>query len=53
MDKLIYGGKLLVATAAAWAIGASLYIFFSPIYGQGVTTSRVFGNPATMVASIR
>ncbi len=36
MSKLISGGKLVVSIAASWAIGASLYIFFSPFPVQGV-----------------
>jgi len=28
---LIHSGKLIVATAAVWAVGASLYVFFSPV----------------------
>ena len=38
---LINIGKLLVALAASWAIGASLYVFFSPISGQGVISRRL------------
>ena len=34
---LIHGGKFVVAIAASWAIGASLYIFFSPVTISGVT----------------
>lgn len=49
MHKLIYGGKLIVAIAASWAIGASLYIFFSPISGHGVTVGGVFGDSRTVV----
>ncbi len=49
MRKLIYGGKLVVATAAAWAVGASLYIFFSPISGRGVRTSGIVGAPNAVV----
>ncbi len=49
MHKLIYGGKLVVATAAAWAVGASLYIFFSPISGRGVRTSGIVGAPNAVV----
>jgi len=30
-------GKIIVATAAAWAVGASFYIFFSPVTISGVT----------------
>ena len=45
---LINIGKLLVALAASWAIGASLYVFFSPISGQGVT-SRRFRDSSTVV----
>ncbi len=49
MRKLIYGGKLVVARAAAWAVGASLYIFFSPISGRGVRTSGIVGAPNAVV----
>lgn len=34
---LVRGGKLIVAIAAAWAVGASLYIFISPVSMHGVT----------------
>jgi len=34
---LIHSGKLIVAIAASWAVGASLYIFFSPVTISGVT----------------
>ena len=34
---LVCGGKLIVAIAAAWAVGASLYIFASPVSIHGVT----------------
>ncbi len=34
---LIHSGKFIVATAATWAVGASLYIFFSPVTTSGVT----------------
>jgi hypothetical protein len=34
---LIHGGKLTVAIAATWAVGASLYIFSSPVSVHGVT----------------
>lgn len=38
MHKLLFrGGKLIVAIAATWAVGASLYIFFSPLSVHGVT----------------
>ncbi len=33
---LIHGGKFIVAIAASWAVGASLYIFFSPMTISGV-----------------
>ncbi len=49
MYKLIYGGKAIVAIAASWAIGASLYIFFSPISVQVVTASGIFGDSSTVV----
>ena len=34
---LIRGGKLIVAIAAAWAIGISLYILFLPVTTHGAT----------------
>ena len=34
---LVRGGKLIVALAATWAVGASLYIFSSPVSVHGVT----------------
>ncbi|NKC01237.1 MAG: hypothetical protein GKR90_22450 [Pseudomonadales bacterium] len=36
-EFLVRSGKLFVAIAATWAIGASLYIFFSPVSVRGVT----------------
>ena len=35
--NLVRGGKLLVGTAAVWAVGVSLYIFFTPMNVSGVT----------------
>ncbi len=49
MRKLIYVGKLFVAIAALWAIGASFYILFAPISGQGVTSRRNFGESGSVV----
>ena len=34
---LIQSGKFIVAIAAVWAVGASFYIFFSPVTISGVT----------------
>ncbi len=34
---LVRGGKLIVVIAATWAVGASLYIFSSPVSVHGVT----------------
>lgn len=34
---LVRGGKLIVALAAAWAVGASLYIVSSPVSAHSVT----------------
>jgi hypothetical protein len=34
---LIHSGKIIVAIAAVWAVGASLYIFFSPVLISGVS----------------
>ena len=48
MQKLIYGGKLIVAMAGSWAIGASLFIFFSPVTARGVT-SRMFRDSSIVV----
>jgi hypothetical protein len=36
---LIHSGKFIVAIAAVWAVGASLYIFFSPVTISGVTAT--------------
>ncbi len=49
MHKLTYGGRLVVAIAAAWAMGASLYIFFSPVSGRGVRTTGIVGAPNAVV----
>ena len=49
MHRLIYVGKFVVALAAAWAIGASIYVFFSPLSGQGVTVRRTFGESGSVV----
>ena len=51
MRKLIYGGKLIVAIAAAWAIGASLYIFFAPITIVS-TPSKLFRDSTIVVETI-
>jgi len=34
---LVHGGKLIVAISATWAVGASLYLFSSPVSVHGVT----------------
>ena len=48
MRMLIYSGRLIVAIAASWAIGASLYIFFVPI--TVVTTpSKLFRDSTVVV----
>ena len=49
MHKLTYGGRVVVAIAAAWAMGASLYIFFSPVSGRGVRTTAIVGAPNAVV----
>lgn len=36
---LVNFGKLTVAIAAAWVVGASLYIFLSPVTISGVTST--------------
>jgi hypothetical protein len=36
---LIHSGKFIVAMAAVWAVGASLYIFFSPVTISGMTAT--------------
>ena len=48
MQTLIYGGKLIVAIAAAWAIGASLYIFVAPITVVS-TPSKLFRDSTVVV----
>ena len=49
MRRLIGLGKSVVALAAAWAVGASIYVFFSPLSGQGVTARRTFGESGSVV----
>ena len=34
---LLRGGKLIVAIAATWAVGTSLYVFFLPVSVHGIT----------------
>ena len=48
MQPLLYGGKLIVAIAASWAIGASLYIFFAPITVVS-TPSKLFRDSTVVV----
>ena len=36
--SLVYSGKLIVTIATAWAVGASLFILFSPVTVNGVTS---------------
>jgi len=36
-EFLVHGGKLIVAIAAIWAVGASIYIFSLPISAHGLT----------------
>ncbi|MEE8078382.1 MAG: hypothetical protein V3T18_05240 [Pseudomonadales bacterium] len=49
MPRLIYVGKFIVALAATWAVGASIYIFFSPLSGRGITARRTFGESGSVV----
>ena len=44
---LVRGGKLIVAIAASWALGASLYIFSRPITVRGVR-SVIFRDSSTV-----
>jgi len=37
---LTHSGKFIVAAAASWAVGVSLYVFFSPVTISGVTATR-------------
>jgi hypothetical protein len=46
--RLVCGGKVVVAIAATWALGASLYIFFSPVSVHGVS-SVMLRDSATVV----
>jgi hypothetical protein len=48
MRILVYGGKLIVAIAVLWAIGASLYIVFTPISVQG-TRSRLYRDSTVVI----
>ena len=54
MHKLLVGGgKLIVAIAASWAVGASLYIFSSPVSVQGVTDLMLRDGSTVMAAFTR
>ena len=50
---LIRGGKLIVAIAATWAVGASLYIFSSPVSVHGVTETLLRDSSTVMEAFTR
>ena len=41
MQRGIYIGKLAVLLATFWAIGVSVYLFFSPITIHGITATAV------------
>ena len=45
---LVRAGRLIVAIAATWAVGASLYIFSSPVSVHGVT-DLIFRDSSTVV----
>jgi len=45
---LINVGKITLVLAASWAIGASLYVFFSPVSGQGVS-GRLYRDSSTVI----
>jgi len=45
---LVRSGKFFVVIAATWAVGASLYIFFSPVSAHGVT-GLMLRDSSTMV----
>jgi len=45
---LLRGGKLIVAIAATWAVGASLYIFSLPVSVHGIT-DVMFCDSSTVV----
>ena len=45
---LVGGGKLIVAIAASWAVGASIYIFSSPVAVRGVT-GRMLRDTSTVL----
>ena len=42
--RLVCGGKVIVAIAATWAVGASLYIFSSPVSVHGVKEALLRGD---------
>ena len=48
MRMLIYGGRIIVVIAASWAIGVSLYIFFTPISIQAAP-SRLYRDSTVVV----
>jgi len=51
MKKSIFSGKFLVVLAAVWAVGVSLYIFFSPITIHSITATTVSGGSESVEAS--
>jgi predicted membrane chloride channel (bestrophin family) len=50
---LVRGGELIVALAATWAVGASLYIFSSPISVHGVTDVMLRDSSTVVTAFTR
>ncbi len=50
---LVRAGKLIVAIAATWAVGASLYIFSSPVSVHGVTDLMLRDSSTVVVAFTR
>lgn len=50
-QKLIFSGKSLVILAAIWAVGVSLYIFFSPVTIHTITATAISGGSESVEAS--
>ena len=50
---LVRGGKIIIAIAAIWAVGASLYIFLIPVSVHGVTDLMLHDSSTVVEAFTR
>ena len=52
-ELLVHGGRLIVAIAATWAVGTSLYILSLPVSAHGVTAIMLRDSSTVMEAFTR